>query len=183
MGRVVFVAFLGKPSGDGAEHAHEPGWSMRGPLVVLAVLAAGGGVLAAPFARLYGGEYHFEMGLGPSLAAALGLGGFALAYLAFGRGRARDGAGPDRPGSHRIADTSAVDRFYELGYRRVALALSDGLAWIDRYVVDGAHQPARLLDPRGREPAPARSRPASRPTTSSRPCWASSASRSGRCCR
>ncbi|HEX7602980.1 MAG TPA: NADH-quinone oxidoreductase subunit L, partial [Polyangiaceae bacterium] len=38
MGRVVVVAFFGKPSGEKAEHAHEAGWSMRGPLVVLATL-------------------------------------------------------------------------------------------------------------------------------------------------
>jgi len=136
MGRVVFVAFLGKPSGEAAEHAHEPGWSMRGPLVVLAILAAGGGVLAAPFAKLYGTEYHFEMGVGPSIAAALGISGFAFAYLAFGRARRER-----TPGLlslvQRIADTSAVDRFYELVYRRAALALADGLGWFDRYVVDG----------------------------------------------
>jgi NADH-quinone oxidoreductase subunit L len=136
MGRVVFVAFLGKPSGERAEHAHEPGWSMRGPLVVLTVLAAGGGLLAAPFARLYGTEYHFEMGVGPSLGAALGLGGFAVAYLAFGRGK-REGSPAPMVLVDRIARTSVVDRFYELGYRRVALVVADGLGWLDRYVVDG----------------------------------------------
>ncbi len=136
MGRVVVVAFFGAPTGEKAERAHEPGWSMRGPLVVLGVLAAGGGVFAAPFAHLYGREYHFEMGVGPSLAAALAIGGFGAAYLVFGRAK---GAPLPAPLAlvDRVAKTSIVNRVYEVGYRRVALALADGLAWIDRYIVDG----------------------------------------------
>jgi NAD(P)H-quinone oxidoreductase subunit 5 len=109
---------------------------MRAPLVVLALLAAGGGFFAGSFARLYGGEYHFEMGTGPSLAAALGVGGFVLAYLAFGRG-ARAAAPAPIALVERIARTSVIDRFYEIAYRRAALVLADGLAWVDRYVVDG----------------------------------------------
>jgi NADH-quinone oxidoreductase subunit L len=135
MGRVVFVAFFGTPSGPAAEHAHEPGWSMRGPLLVLTVLAVGAGLLARPFATLYGAEYHFAMGAGPTLAAALALGGFTLAYVVFGRARGQE------PGVTawvaRLAETSAIDRFYELTYRRVALVVADGLGWFDRYVVDG----------------------------------------------
>jgi NADH-quinone oxidoreductase subunit L len=136
MGRVVFVAFFGKASGEKAEHAHEPGWSMKGPLVVLAILAAGGGVLAAPFAKLYGVPYHFEMSLGPWLGAVLGISGFGLAYVAFGRGK-RESAPAPVAFVERIAATSMVDRLYLFGYRRVALAVAGGLGWIDRYVVDG----------------------------------------------
>jgi NADH-quinone oxidoreductase subunit L len=135
MGRVVFVAFFGNPSGRAAENAHEPGWSMRAPLVVLGLLAAGGGVLAAPFAKLYGASYHFTMGAGASLAAALGIAGFAASYLAFGRGRS--GKLSVLAWVERLARTSAFDRVYELLYRRVALAVADALGWFDRYVVDG----------------------------------------------
>src|ERR1019366_7905767 len=87
MGRVVFVAFFGPPSTEKAEHAHEPGWSMRAPLIVLATLSIGAGVFTAPFARLHGAPYHFHMGTGPAIASALGLGGFALAYVVYGRAR------------------------------------------------------------------------------------------------
>ncbi len=136
MGRVVFVAFFGAPSSEKAEHAREPGWSMRGPLVVLGVLAAGGGLFVGPFARLYGHEYHFAMGFGPALAAVLAMAGFGLAYTVFGRAR---GAAVPAPLAllERIANTAAVNRLYEFGYRRVGLALARGLGWIDRYVVDG----------------------------------------------
>jgi NADH:ubiquinone oxidoreductase subunit 5 (subunit L)/multisubunit Na+/H+ antiporter MnhA subunit len=130
------VAFFGPPSGEKAAHAHEPGWSMRAPLVVLAVLAAAGGVLAAPFARLHGREYHFAFGVGPSLAALVAVGGFGLAYVAFGRGR-----GAPLPASlnllERLAGSAAVNRVYEFAYRRVALGVAQGLGWLDRYVVDG----------------------------------------------
>jgi NADH-quinone oxidoreductase subunit L len=136
MGRVVIVAFFGSPSGPAAEHAHEPGWSMRAPLLVLAILATGGGALASRFAGLYGSEYHFAMGAGPSLAAALGLAGIAAAYFVFGRGRAHDLA--VLAWVERLARTSAVDRFYEFGYRRLSLPLAQALGWFDRYVVDGA---------------------------------------------
>ena len=135
MGRVVVVAFFGEASGEAAESAHEPGWSMRAPLVVLAALSLLGGALAAPFARLQGEAYAFHLGAGPVLAAALALGGFALAYRIYG---AHPLATPAPLAAlSRVASASAVNRLYEFGFQRVALVLSDGLAWTDRYLVDG----------------------------------------------
>jgi NADH-quinone oxidoreductase subunit L len=43
MGRLFFIAFLGKPNSESAEHAHESSWMMVLPLVVLAVFSIGGG--------------------------------------------------------------------------------------------------------------------------------------------
>ena len=134
MGRVVVVAFLGEPSSHAA-HAHEAGWSMRGPLVVLAALSLLGGAFAAPFARLHGEPYAFHLGAGPALAAALAVGGFALAYRTYANHR---GASPAVLA--RLADAAssrAVNRVYEFGFHRVALAVSGALAWTDRYLVDG----------------------------------------------
>jgi len=136
MGKVVFVAFFGEPSGENAKHAHEPGWSMRGPLVILAILSLVLGYFAAPFAKLHGETYHFEVGLGPILGATLGVGGFAAAYLVFGRGK-RETVPAPMAWIGRIANAGIVDRIYELGYRRVTLVFADALAWFDRYVVDG----------------------------------------------
>ena len=64
------------------------------------------------------------------------MGGFILAYLAFGRAR---GAPLPAPLGlvERVARTAAINRFYEFGYRRVALGLAQALGWIDRYLVDG----------------------------------------------
>ncbi len=43
MGRLVWIAFFGEPKSEAAGHAHESGWAMATPLVVLAVLAVAGG--------------------------------------------------------------------------------------------------------------------------------------------
>jgi len=134
MGRVVIVAFFGAP-GERASHAHEPPWSMRAPLVVLATLTLGAGFAGSRLAHLVREEYHFHFGGGAAIAATLGVAGFALAYLAFGRG-ARALPSPMALIA-RIAETNAVNRAYEIAFRRVALVLSDALAWTDRYIVDG----------------------------------------------
>ncbi len=137
MGRVVFIAFFGEPSSEEAKHAHEPGWSMRGPLVVLGALALGGGFLAAPFARLYGERepYHFHFGSTSAIAAALAIGGFGLSYFFYGGGRRATPA--FATWVQGIAETRAINRVYETGFRGVTLPLAAALAFIDRYIVDG----------------------------------------------
>ena len=37
----------------------------------------------------------------------------------------------------RLVATRAVNRVYEVGYRRVLLVVADVLGWIDRYLIDG----------------------------------------------
>ena len=64
------------------------------------------------------------------------MGGFAAAYLVFGRGK-RETVPAPMAWIGRIANAGIVDRIYELGYRRVTLVFADALAWFDRYVVDG----------------------------------------------
>ena len=135
MGRVVFVAFFGEPASEEAKHAHEPGWSMRGPLVVLGALALAGGALARPFARLYGEPYRFHFGMTSAIAAGLAVGGFALAYVFYGGGRRV--APAFVVWVERVAETRAVNRVYEAGFRSATLPLAAALAWTDRYVVDG----------------------------------------------
>tara|TARA_B110000093_G_scaffold35015_2_gene36312 strand:- start:12223 stop:14076 length:1854 start_codon:yes stop_codon:yes gene_type:complete len=43
MGRLVWIVFFGKPKSDAASHAHESGFSMVLPLIILAVLSVVGG--------------------------------------------------------------------------------------------------------------------------------------------
>lgn len=136
MGRVVVVAFLGAPSGPNAAHAHEGDWTMRAPLVVLAILSTLGGLLVVPFSRLNGHHFHFTPGAGPVLASSLAIAGFALAYIVYRPDRAALPA--PMAWIDRLARSAAFDRFYDAVYRRVAMVLSDALAWFDRYVVDGA---------------------------------------------
>jgi hypothetical protein len=113
---------------------------MRAPLLVLGALSLGGGAFTRAFARLHGEPYHFHMGLGPSLAAGLGVGGFALAYVVFGRAPRAAGAAASPAAIawiDGIARTRIVNRVYEVAFHRVTLVIADGLAWFDRYVVDG----------------------------------------------
>src|SRR5438034_6174232 len=80
MFRVVFLAFFGRVPATG--HPHEPSWTMRGPLWVLAALTVLVGIRLA--ARGVGGR-HRPGWLAPrSVAAARG--GIALAWAAYQRG-------------------------------------------------------------------------------------------------
>ena len=134
MGRVVFVAFFGKPSAK-AEHAHESGLSMSAPLVVLAILTVVGGAFTSTFSQLHGEEYHFHFGVGPAIASGLGIAGIVLAWRIYGS--TPDASPAPVAWVANVAQTRAVNRFYEFGFHRITLVLADGLAFIDRYVVDG----------------------------------------------
>ena len=136
MGRVVFVAFFGAPSGEHAAHAEEPGWSMRLPLVVLAALSLGGGAMTSAFAKLHGEPYAFHLGVGPVIAALLALAGFAFAYRRYG-GKT-EAPEPAAEGLlQTVATSHAVNRFYEYAFHRIVLVVSSALGFLDRYVVDG----------------------------------------------
>jgi len=133
MGRVVFTAFFGAPRGR-SDAARESGPSMIGPLLLLAVPSVAAGWLAAPFAHLSGSAYRLHLGATPALASALGLAGFALAWIAYGRGAAWTRV---LAPLERLARSEAVNRLYEVLFRRVLLAGANTMGWFDRYVVDG----------------------------------------------
>ena len=64
MFRLIFLTFVGAPRYDEhAVHVHESPRNMTVPLVILAVLAVGGGWIALPV--LWGGADHFEEYLAP----------------------------------------------------------------------------------------------------------------------
>jgi len=69
MFRLIFLAFYGAPRYDAhSVHVHESPWSMRGPLVVLAVLSVVGGFVGVPAA--VGGADRFDHFLEPVFATA-----------------------------------------------------------------------------------------------------------------
>src|SRR5437667_6128331 len=80
MFRVVFVAFFGRAPAAG--HPHEPSWTMRGPLWVLAALSVLVGIRLAIGSV---GEHHGPGWLAP-LSVAAALGGIVLAWAAYQRG-------------------------------------------------------------------------------------------------
>jgi NADH-quinone oxidoreductase subunit L len=81
MFRLIFLTFTGKPRYDENKvHVHESPWSMRGPLMVLAVLSVIGGWFALP--TFYQGPDYFANFLGPVFGAreAAEAGGEAAAH-------------------------------------------------------------------------------------------------------
>ncbi len=135
IGRVVFLAFLGKPSKH-AKHAHEGGTAMALPMLLLAAGSVGVGWFGSDLARVYGLDYEFHLtpvGMG---ASTLGLLGIGLAWWQYGRvtrSEAFDFLAPVGV----LARSGAVDRLFETGYRRGLLLLSSAVGWFDRYIVDG----------------------------------------------
>jgi len=107
MSRLLLVAFLGKPRGEGADHAHESPSSMTVPLLVLAIPSVMvawlpiGGFLAHHFQpghAAHGGDILFGPFNHNPIAAFFGLGaaifGFSLAYSLYGNGPAADPLSP-----------------------------------------------------------------------------------------
>ncbi len=102
MFRLWYMAFFGKSRSEGA-HPHESPWSMRVPLVILALLSIGGGWIGiepangwtnmerfssflAPVLGAQGaaGNVEIELTLG-GMAVGLALLGWLVAYLLYGR--------------------------------------------------------------------------------------------------
>jgi NADH-quinone oxidoreductase subunit L len=133
MGRVLLRAFFGEPSKK-AEHAHESGGSMTGPLIVLAIPSLLAGYAGAQLAGVTGAHYELHVGATPILASLLGLAGLGLAYVLHRRG----GEEPAVIATiARIAKTSAVNRVYEAAFHHGFTPTSRALGWVDRYLVDG----------------------------------------------
>jgi NADH-quinone oxidoreductase subunit L len=139
MGKAFSLAFLGEPRGGHAHHAHESGWILRGPLVVLGVLAAGAGFMFHGFSVTMGlTPKPFHVGIVGLSALGLAVLGLVVAWGFHGGGgwNVAAVAGVLRPVRDFIR-AGWVDRFWEVGYRRVLLVLAAVIGWLDRYVVDG----------------------------------------------
>ncbi len=167
MTRWFVLLFLGEPRwqegetvhdphghGETTLHPHESPRSMTGPLVVLAVLSAVGGLVnidhfTGPFYTLLDpvtAPWQYDtldaipvsvlIGLSV-LAAAIGIG---LAWLAYGR---RDVSGGRSAEVIRglpaelLERKFFVDELYDAVFVRFGGALANGAAWFDRTVVDG----------------------------------------------
>jgi NADH-quinone oxidoreductase subunit L len=136
MGRVVFLALFG-PFSQAAESAHEGGFSMAGPLLLLAAGSLGIGYFGSDFALLSGGSYHFHVGMSGMLGTGFAVAGLLLSWLIYGARRLTPQAFGFLAPIGWLARSGLVDRFFEFAYRRGALAFSDAVGFFDRYVVDG----------------------------------------------
>ena len=132
-------------------HPHESPWTMTLPLVVLAVLSVGGGIMQLPFApslrfleqwlepSLFGNEVHLGLGAGmlwvlAAIAIAGGLVGIAVAIAAYQRRRI----------DHRVfeqpllADAWAIDRAVGDFMGGPGRAGFEATTTFDERIVDGA---------------------------------------------
>ena len=136
MGRVVFLAIFG-PFSEASQDAREGGFSMAGPLLLLAAGSLGIGYFGSDFASLSGGSYHFHVGMSGALATVCALAGVLLSWLIYGSRQLSPQAFSFLAPIGKLARSGLVDRSFEFAYRRGALAFADAVGFFDRYVVDG----------------------------------------------
>jgi NADH-quinone oxidoreductase subunit L len=149
MTRWFVLIFLGKPRFGDEVHPHESPWTMSAPLVVLALLSAGGGLLnvsaedgwlhhwLAETVTGFHGEHTLSHATLIALAMAAAIGGIAAAVVLYRR--VTPEPLPRFAGYHRLAfDRFRVDELYQLVIARPGRMLADALAWFDRRGIDGA---------------------------------------------
>ena len=134
MGRAVLRIFFG----EAAHSGHEPGARMLGPMLLLGLPALAVGFGVGDFQALIGHPGH---GAAELLSHFIGLPalGFLLALAGFGAALAEH-RGTALPAPAGLADwlrSRPVDRFYEAAWNRAVLAGARGIAWMDRYLIDG----------------------------------------------
>jgi NADH-quinone oxidoreductase subunit L len=136
MTRVVVLALLGT-AGPRTEHAVESPPSMLWPLLLLAVLAVGIGYLGTPLAAATGQHFAFHWSVSGGIASGLGVLGIGTAWAMYGAKVLDASAWAPIAAVNRVVAASAVDRSAAWAYRSVLLRVSAGVAWFDRYIVDG----------------------------------------------
>ncbi len=145
MTRAILLTFFGSYRGHG--HPHESPWVMTAPLVLLAGLSAGVGLLGAPqlnavFANWvhFGATSHsepFEYGFAAIsiLGAAAGL---ALGYRVYARWRVPDPLRALGPAYNLLDRKYYLDEIYMRGIVvPVQYKLSAAVNWFNTYVLDG----------------------------------------------
>jgi NADH-quinone oxidoreductase subunit L len=132
-GRAVVKIFFGELRSSDA-HPHESPAPMMAPMVVLGVATVVVGFMGTQFSTLVNGTTD-----GAFHVAPVGIAGLVLALVGLGIGKwlADGGNISQLKGLGEYIFSSPLDRFYETIWRRVLLVGAGGLAWFDRYVVDG----------------------------------------------
>jgi len=137
--RATMLTFFGGYRGHG--HAHEGGWSMRGPLIALAIPALLLGFAAEPIAEVLGehGEALDPIIAGVSVLIALG--GVTVGWLAYRDGAASEVAMEGRVGAAWPVLQSAYgfDAFVKRAIVNPVVA-GCGVLYrvVDRKIIDGA---------------------------------------------
>ncbi len=155
MGRALFVTFFGRLP-DAMTHVHDAPFSMAGPLVLLAVLAAGFGIISFNWPGNFGGfgtflffghaeGFHFTYWIG-ILSAVVAVAAFALTFMVYARRsfsldpiRARFA-----PALRVVENKYYFDEVYQWTIDRAVFVFSAFIAFFDRAVINdiGVNGPA-----------------------------------------
>ncbi|MFG2038145.1 NADH-quinone oxidoreductase subunit L [Dactylosporangium sp. NPDC048998] len=130
--------FLGEPRGEAARTGHEPGWAMRGPLLVLAVpsaLLGLAGLVPGFGARLGSAERLAAVGWTTAAALVLLLAGGWVAWRRTSRG---DLVAPDTGAGRLLANAFYLDAVQDALVTRPVVALAGLARQADERLVDGA---------------------------------------------
>lgn len=145
MGRLFFIAFLGQPRSENAEHAHETSWVMWLPLVILAVLSIGGGhvFLYPPSLQPMlnqivphpEGSVHTMLIIFSLIAS---LGGLLFALLFYGTGAKGDRLEKTvRPVWALSRSLFGFDALYDFYVKRVQQRVADVVSFVDTLFING----------------------------------------------
>jgi NADH-quinone oxidoreductase subunit L len=145
MGRLFFIAFLGKPNGQGAEDARESSWTMVLPLVVLAIFSIGGGYMVLYPEVLHEVLYNWvphphgaDHTLMIIISAVASLSGLVLAYFLYGAGTASDNLEKAVPSVYGIARSRFYfDELYNSYVRIVQDRIADIIHFFDTLFISG----------------------------------------------
>ncbi|PKB64812.1 MAG: NADH-quinone oxidoreductase subunit L [SAR202 cluster bacterium Io17-Chloro-G2] len=155
MARAMFVVFFGQLR-QGLDHAHESPWLMTAPMMMLAVLAAGFGLINFNWPGAFPGfggliyfheaeDFHFNLWIGV-LSTVLALGAFWLASLCYLRERiSPDILRQKAPWLAVVVENKYYfDEVYQWAVDRLVLTVSGFVALFDRAVVNdvGVNGPA-----------------------------------------
>ena len=149
MARLLFLVVLGNLKTEN-DHAHESPLVMTVPLMALAVLALGAGLLAPGLIPGYDGfgnwlffeepeAYHINF-LVMTISVVLSIAGFGLGWALYsGKALSSERIRERFAGLHRVlVNKYYIDSLYQWGIDRVVLAFARFMALFDRIVVNDA---------------------------------------------
>ena len=158
MGRAVFVTFFGRLP-QALEHTHESPAVMTVPLILLAVLAVGFGLISWNWPGAFGGfgtfvfnhkphgfEFTWWIGI---LSAVMAVGAFVLTYLIYERGSiSLDGTRQRFAAILKVVENKYYfDEIYQWVIDRVVLVVANFIGFFDRAIVNdvGINGPADVV--------------------------------------
>ena len=143
MTRLWVVAFLGQPKSGKAENAHENGWVITLPLIVLAIgaaLAGFRGLYPEAFSGVLNAVPHPEEGLGMIIGAGIAAGAIGIlgAWFFYRPGAMQDNLQRSAPAVYRfLAARLWFDEVYGWYVAKVQQRLAQLLSFLEQVFVSG----------------------------------------------